>query len=625
MIWPLLLILGLRYVKERPRSGPFRPRLARLTLLLGVVSAIEMAVLYHPGFDPSRVYYGTDTRAFGLLFGAALACVWPSRKLSSQVGRHAGGVMDVVGTIGLIGIVLMIWRTTEYSQFLYRGGFVLLSVFTVMAIAGLTHPAAKLSGVMGGGPMRWLGVRSYGIYLWHAPIIALTTPNADHGVQLWRATLQVAASIGIAALSWKYLEDPIRHGGLGALRTMFGSGRRRAPRFTASRYGSSGGGYGSAAYAPTLQLSQRRRRSLPAPGVMALSGAVLLAVICLSGALASPPFKPIVSDASLDVAQLTGSNSPPPPTTKAHSGSAHPGGKSSAGKASGHSSAGVGKSSSGGSSGKSSGGSSGKSSGGSNAGAGTKAHKGKQTVAGTNHAPMTSCTSVVHIGDSTSDGLVSNDYLPDKQQQIPAQYARVGVKTSHMEITGGTSIIETLPGTINALTVAHDQISDGYNGCWVIALGTNDVADVYVGSNVPLTQRIDEMMKAIHGQDVMWVNDKTLLSSGPYAESNMVQWNQDLVAACRHYPNMRVYDWADVVKDKWFISDGIHYTSAGYAARAHLFANALAKAFPANGKEPKSCVVHTDSPNIPLLGVGTSSSGSSGTSGTTADDSTTTG
>lgn len=239
LIWPLLLILGLRYVKERPRSGPFRPRLARLTLLLGVVSAIEMALLFHPGFDPSRVYYGTDTRAFGLLFGAALACVWPSRKLSSQVGRHAGGVMDVVGTIGLIGIVLMIWRTTEYSQFLYRGGFVLLSLFTVMAIAGLTHPAAKLSAVMGGGPMRWLGVRSYGIYLWHAPIIALTTPNANHGVQLWRAALQVAASIGIAALSWKYLEDPIRHGGLGALRSMFGVGggarRRASPRLRTGR------------------------------------------------------------------------------------------------------------------------------------------------------------------------------------------------------------------------------------------------------------------------------------------------------------------------------------------------------------------------------------------------------
>lgn len=266
--------------------------------------------------------------------------------------------MDVVGTIGLIGIVIMIWRTTEYSQFLYRGGFVLLSLFTVMAIAGLTHPAAKLSGVMGAGPMRWLGVRSYGIYLWHAPIIALTTPNADHGVQLWRAALQVGASIGIAALSWKYLEDPIRHGGMGALKTMFGGGRRRTPGYTSPRYGSSGGGYGSPAYAPTLQLSQRRRRSgLPAPGIMALSGAVLLAVICLSGALASPPFKPIVSDASLDVASLTGSNSPPPPTTNAHSGSAGPGGTSSGGKASGHGSGGVGKSSSGGAgSGKSSGG-----------------------------------------------------------------------------------------------------------------------------------------------------------------------------------------------------------------------------------------------------------------------------
>jgi len=103
---------------------------------------------------------------------------------------------------------------------------------------------------------------------------------------------------------------------------------------------------------------------------------------------------------------------------------------------------------------------------------------------------------------------------------------------------------------------------------------------------------------------VMWVNAKTLVANGPYAESNMQLFNQALVQACSSYPQMRVYDWASAVKDKWFIPDGIHYYSPGYAARAHLIADALAKAFPASGSSSAgSCVVQTRSISVPVLGV----------------------
>jgi hypothetical protein len=88
------------------------------------------------------------------------------------------------------------------------------------------------------------------------------------------------------------------------------------------------------------------------------------------------------------------------------------------------------------------------------------------------------------------------------------------------------------------------------------------------------------MMSVTRGQPAMWVNVKSLLVGGPYPETNMLRWNQALLQACPRYPNMRVYDWAATAKPHWFISDGIHYTSAGYAARAHLVANALARAFP---------------------------------------------
>ena len=196
--------------------------------------------------------------------------------------------------------------------------------------------------------------------------------------------------------------------------------------------------------------------------------------------------------------------------------------------------------------------------------------------------PRTSCTSVVHIGDSTSDGLFSNDYLPNKSQQIPAQYADVGVKTTIDKVVGATSVVESLPGTPNAQTMATGEIKSGYHGCWVIALGTNDTADVAVGSEVGRAQRIKTMMGIIGNQPVMWVEVKSILSSGPYAESNMELWNQALQQALPNHPNMRLYNWPAVVRTSWFINDGIHYTSDGYAHRGQDIAEALAEAFPAN-------------------------------------------
>jgi len=195
--------------------------------------------------------------------------------------------------------------------------------------------------------------------------------------------------------------------------------------------------------------------------------------------------------------------------------------------------------------------------------------------------PRTSCTSVVHIGDSTSEGLTSPDYLPDPATRITARYADVGVRTSIMKIVGATSIVESLPGTPNAYQMAAQVKQGGYNGCWVLALGTNDTADVYVGSNVGREQRIEKMMALIGNQPVMWVEAVSLLSSGPYAEQNMELWNQALQQVLPRYPNMRVYDWPAVAQRSWFISDGIHYTSNGYAHRATAIADALAEAFPA--------------------------------------------
>jgi hypothetical protein len=207
---------------------------------------------------------------------------------------------------------------------------------------------------------------------------------------------------------------------------------------------------------------------------------------------------------------------------------------------------------------------------------------------------LTSCKSVVHIGDSTSDGLVLPDYQPNPRLRIAAQYRRVGVRHFIPEVSGARSIYETWHGFPNGYTVAQRLIRRGYHGCWVVALGTNDTADVAVGSAMGLSARIHEMMTLFNGAPVMWVNVISLLHSGPYSESNMQKWNSALLRACAQYPNMRVYNWAAATKRWWFISDGIHYTPHGSAERSRLIANALALAFPAGQQVP---------PPMPLPGL----------------------
>ena len=204
--------------------------------------------------------------------------------------------------------------------------------------------------------------------------------------------------------------------------------------------------------------------------------------------------------------------------------------------------------------------------------------------------PRTSCRRVAHIGDSTSVGLVSPLDLPDPAQRLAAQYRDVGVRHTWIDASGGRSMVEEMPGQINGYDTARTMVSEGFRGCWVIALGTNDTANVSVGSNVGRMARIEELMSVAHGAPVMWVNVKTLDPSGPWSEANMRLWNDILVQACHQYPNLRVFDWASAAQDGWFISDGIHYTPAGYAVRAHLIARALARAFPGSGPSA-GCVI----------------------------------
>jgi hypothetical protein len=204
----------------------------------------------------------------------------------------------------------------------------------------------------------------------------------------------------------------------------------------------------------------------------------------------------------------------------------------------------------------------------------------------------TACTSVVYIGDSTSDGESNPEFVPNRKLRAPAQLRKVGVKHVHMEVSGARSIVERFEGIPNGATVAQGYVAHGYHGCWILALGTNDSADVNAGSNVGLNQRIHEMMHIIGDQPVMWINVLTIDGSPEYyEESGMHQWDQDLIAACRRYPSMRVMNWAALAKHQWFIPDGVHYTTVGYEHRTKLIAHALVSAFPRGRPASAGCQV----------------------------------
>jgi peptidoglycan/LPS O-acetylase OafA/YrhL len=562
-----------------------RLALAGVTLVLAAGSALLMARLYQPGYDPTRVYEGTDTRACGLLIGAALAMVWPTRRAGAGHGTAGGTspdrrvpaparwLLDVAGIAGLAVILLLVWRTNQYSDFMFRGGLVVLSVATAATVAAVVTPGSLLGRALGAGPLRWIGVRSYGIYLWHYPIIvlALGAGAAGSPVSPGRAVAIVAGTVAVAALSWRLVEDPIRRGA--RLRWVIPDRATETSEANATGGAEMTGEPDRKAAGGGRRPTWMRRPHSPRAigGVCLLGAAVLAAGVTVSMRLTSAtaaPAQPTSATAAPANARLSNSAGGAAdlarqgkPTSTSTSMSTSTGKDSRAAARDGKPAAGT-----------------------------AHAVAPKSVAAGPaatvpalpTPPPRTSCTSVVHIGDSTSEGLISADYEPNPANRIPARYADVGVKHSIMKIVGATSVVESLPGTPNAYDMASQVKQSGYNGCWVLALGTNDTADVYVGSNVGRLQRIQKMMNLIGNQPVMWVEVTSLLSSGPYSEQNMELWNQALQQAQAQYPNMRIYNWPAVAQRSWFINDGIHYTTIGYAHRATAIADALAEAFPAS-------------------------------------------
>ena len=259
LIWPPLLFVMVSMHVSKPNTR-------RVVLGLAAVSAVAMMVLYNPAADPSRVYYGTDTRVFSLLLGAWMAFI-PDRDLAPVrlthrlgldrlVAKHgknaedkqdakAGNAaetapaqpsalvrfwsspasIDVLGIVGLVGLAAMVALTNGYTAFQYRGGTLLCSILTLMVIAACVQPQGMVARALSAEPLVWVGKRSYSIYLWHYPLLLLMNPVANiNDTPWWQYILQVLLVVAVAECSYRFIETPFRKGAFGRTVSEFRDG-----------------------------------------------------------------------------------------------------------------------------------------------------------------------------------------------------------------------------------------------------------------------------------------------------------------------------------------------------------------------------------------------------------------
>lgn len=211
LIYPLILLGIYKLVKSREEGRAKRGLLfAGVTLLLALISVILMIVLFDPQQDASRVYYGTDTRAFSLLFGALLAILWEYRMVPR---RLSASVNMVLGSVSFVVLLVMTIAINGSSNFWYRGGQFVGTILTVLVIYTVSGRKTWLSRFLSNPVLKWIGDRSYSIYLWHYPIILLISKGIK--ASWWITLIEIVLSVVLAELSYRFIETPIRHGIIG--------------------------------------------------------------------------------------------------------------------------------------------------------------------------------------------------------------------------------------------------------------------------------------------------------------------------------------------------------------------------------------------------------------------------
>lgn len=205
LIFPFIILIISRINKNSLKRKQI---LITVTTVLMILSALLMYLLFDPSGDPSRVYYGLDTRAFSLLVGAILAIiVHYHTKLSLKKVFN-----DIIGIGSLIIICIISATVAGYDQILYQGGYFFVSILAALVILSILKSQSILSKILSFPIIDWLGKLSYSIYLWHYPIIIFISGGKKASVFIM--LIEVVLTVVMATLSYYLVETPIRHGAI---------------------------------------------------------------------------------------------------------------------------------------------------------------------------------------------------------------------------------------------------------------------------------------------------------------------------------------------------------------------------------------------------------------------------
>ena len=210
LIWPIILLTVLKYFGKK--------NIARIALLIAIISGVTLFLVslqldQSNAQQVSHIYFGTDTHSLGLFLGSALAVSWIPQNLSADIEKRAQDVVDAIGVVGLLGLIAVFLFIDETNAGLYRIAFPLAGIFGCLVIISLVHPASRFAPLISSAPFRWIGQRSYGIYIWHWVIFQVTRPSVDLTGQSWALYLaRVLLVLALADISLRWVEIPFRQG-----------------------------------------------------------------------------------------------------------------------------------------------------------------------------------------------------------------------------------------------------------------------------------------------------------------------------------------------------------------------------------------------------------------------------
>jgi len=210
LIWPIILLTVLKYFGKK--------NIARIALIIAIISGtalflVSLQLDQSNSAKVSHIYFGTDTHSLGLFLGSALAVSWIPQNLSANITRRAQDVIDGIGVVGLLGLISIFLFIDESNASLYQIAFPLAGIFGCLVIISLVHPASRFAPIISTAPFRWVGQRSYGIYIWHWVIFQVTRPSVDLSGETWALYLaRVLLVLALADISLRWVEIPFRQG-----------------------------------------------------------------------------------------------------------------------------------------------------------------------------------------------------------------------------------------------------------------------------------------------------------------------------------------------------------------------------------------------------------------------------